>query len=98
MKIAEYMIHVVVQEACLFRVQSLLRLIMEKRSDICIWSGGQCRYMENGKNEYGNQGIDANLGSYQADTFTNDWHKTLKADFILANPPLTIIHGIRKDL
>ncbi len=33
------------------------------------------------------RGIDANLGSYQADTFTNDWHKTLKADFILANPP-----------
>lgn len=33
------------------------------------------------------RGIDANLGSYQADTFTNDLHKTLKADFILANPP-----------
>ena len=33
------------------------------------------------------RGIDANFGPYQADTFTNDWHKTLKADFILANPP-----------
>ena len=33
------------------------------------------------------RGIDANLGAYQADTFTSDWHKTLKADFILANPP-----------
>lgn len=33
------------------------------------------------------RGIDANLGPYQADTFTNNLHKTLKADFILANPP-----------
>lgn len=33
------------------------------------------------------RGIDANFGPYQADTFTNDLHKTLKADFILANPP-----------
>lgn len=33
------------------------------------------------------RGIDADLGPYQADTFTNDLHPTLKADFILANPP-----------
>ncbi len=33
------------------------------------------------------RGIDANLGPYQADTFTSDLHPTLKADFILANPP-----------
>ena len=33
------------------------------------------------------RGIDADFGPYQADTFMNDWHKTLKADFILANPP-----------
>ncbi len=33
------------------------------------------------------RGIDADLGPYQADTFTNDLHSTLKADFILANPP-----------
>jgi len=33
------------------------------------------------------RGIDANLGAYHADTFTNDLHPTLKADFILANPP-----------
>ena len=31
--------------------------------------------------------IDANLGSHNADTFHNDLHKDLKADFILANPP-----------
>ena len=33
------------------------------------------------------RGIDADFGSYQADTFTSDLHPTLKADFILANPP-----------
>ncbi|MBQ9528449.1 MAG: N-6 DNA methylase, partial [Fretibacterium sp.] len=33
------------------------------------------------------RGIEANLGAYQADTFTNDLNPTLKADFILANPP-----------
>lgn len=33
------------------------------------------------------RGIDADLGPYNADTFTNDRHPNLKADFILANPP-----------
>lgn len=33
------------------------------------------------------RGIDANFGPYHADTFSNDLHKTLRADFILANPP-----------
>ena len=33
------------------------------------------------------RGIDADFGPYQADTFTKDLHSTLKADFILANPP-----------
>lgn len=33
------------------------------------------------------RGIDAEFGPYQADTFTKDLHPTLKADFILANPP-----------
>jgi type I restriction enzyme M protein len=33
------------------------------------------------------RGISANLGVKHADTFLNDQHKDLKADFILANPP-----------
>ena len=33
------------------------------------------------------RGIDADLGPYQADTFSNDLHPTLKADYIMANPP-----------
>ena len=34
------------------------------------------------------RGIENNLGSKNADTFHEDLHKNLKADYILANPPL----------
>lgn len=33
------------------------------------------------------RGIEGNLGQSDADTFHNDQHKDLKADFVLANPP-----------
>lgn len=33
------------------------------------------------------RGINANFGPHHADTFSNDLHPTLRADFILANPP-----------
>ena len=33
------------------------------------------------------RGMNADFGKYHADTFTNDLHPTLKADFVLANPP-----------
>ena len=36
------------------------------------------------------RGIDGNIGPHNADTFHNDLHKDLKADFILANPPFNI--------
>jgi type I restriction enzyme M protein len=36
------------------------------------------------------RGIDADFGSYHADTFFNDLHPTLKADFIMANPPFNL--------
>lgn len=36
------------------------------------------------------RGIDANFGPYQADTFYNDLHPQLKADFIMANPPFNL--------
>ncbi|TCW40968.1 type I restriction enzyme M protein [Laceyella sacchari] len=36
------------------------------------------------------RGIDNNLGEYHADTFHDDLHKNLKADYILANPPFNI--------
>ena len=34
--------------------------------------------------------LEGNIGPHHADTFHNDLHKTLKADFILANPPFNI--------
>ena len=36
------------------------------------------------------RGIDADLGQYNADTFFNDCHPTLRADFIMANPPFNL--------
>lgn len=36
------------------------------------------------------RGIEANFGEYQANTFTNDLHKNLKADYIMANPPFNV--------
>ena len=36
------------------------------------------------------RGIDGDLGKRDADTFGNDLHKNLRADFILANPPFNV--------
>lgn len=36
------------------------------------------------------RGIEANLGSYNADTFFEDCHPTLRADYIMANPPFNL--------
>lgn len=36
------------------------------------------------------RGIEADLGKFNADTFFNDCHPQLKADFIMANPPFNL--------
>ena len=36
------------------------------------------------------RGIDFNIGKQNGDTFTNDQHPDLKADFIMANPPFNM--------
>ncbi len=36
------------------------------------------------------RGIDADLGKYNADSFFNDCHPTMRADFIMANPPFNL--------
>jgi type I restriction enzyme M protein len=36
------------------------------------------------------RGIDGDLGEKDADTFSNDLHKNLRADYILANPPFNV--------
>jgi type I restriction enzyme M protein len=48
------------------------------------------------------RGIEANLGPRHADTFHDDLHRDLKADFILANPPFNMSdwggEGLRGDV
>ena len=73
---------------CLFRVKNLLRHTAEKEEIFSVY--GQEANPDTWKMAKMNmaiRGIDADLGPYNADTFTNDLHQTLKADFILANPP-----------
>ena len=41
------------------------------------------------------RGIDADLGKFSADTFFNDCHPQLKADFVMANPPFNPPTGAR---
>ena len=36
------------------------------------------------------RGLEANLGKHNADSFHDDQHKTLKANYILANPPFNV--------
>lgn len=62
-----------------------------KIDDISIY--GQEAYADTWKMAKMNmaiRGIEANFGEYQANTFTNDLHKNLKADYIMANPPFNI--------
>ena len=39
------------------------------------------------------RGIEPDLGSYAADTFLDDRHPTLRADYIMANPPFNLSSG-----
>jgi type I restriction enzyme M protein len=43
------------------------------------------------------RGIDANLGAQWGDTFANDLHPDLRADFVIANPPFNISEWARKE-
>lgn len=36
------------------------------------------------------RGIEADMGSHSADSFTEDLHQDLRADFVLANPPFNV--------
>jgi len=40
--------------------------------------------------------LNSDLGKYAADTFTEDLHKDLKADFVLANPPFNLEWDVDK--
>ncbi|MEW6571540.1 MAG: class I SAM-dependent DNA methyltransferase [Nitrospirota bacterium] len=54
--------------------------------DPCCGSGGMFVQSE----KFVIRGIDSNIGLHHSDTFTQDLHKDLKADFILANPPFNV--------
>jgi len=41
-------------------------------------------------------GLDGNIGQSYGSSFTNDQHKTLRADYILANPPFNMSDWARK--
>ena len=43
------------------------------------------------------RGIEADLGEEQADTFRRDFHRDLRAHFVLANPPFNDSDWFRKD-
>ena len=62
-----------------------------RRSDIAIW--GQESNSTTWRLCNMNlaiRGIEGNIGNHHADTFRQDIHKDLKADFILANPPFNV--------
>ena len=44
------------------------------------------------------RGIEADLGDHYADTFSNDLHDRLRADYILANPPFNLKKWGQKEL
>ena len=44
------------------------------------------------------RGIEADLGKYNADTYINDIHQTMRADFVMANPPFNDDHFNREQL
>lgn len=44
------------------------------------------------------RGIDADLGKFNADTYINDVHPTMRADFVMANPPFNDDHFKREQL
>lgn len=47
------------------------------------------------------RGIEADLGKYNADTFTDDQHPQLKADYVLANPPFNMdwpVERVKEDV
>ena len=70
-----------------------------KRGEIAVYgqeSNADTRKMA--KMNMAIRGIDADFGPYQADTFFNDLHKTLKADFIMANPPFNLSNWGQENL
>ena len=77
--------------ACLCKVRNLYKLIVvTEELSLFMVKNLMLTHGRWQKMNMAIRGIDANFGPYQADTFFNDIHKTLKADFIMANPPFNL--------
>ena len=62
-----------------------------KRNKISVYGqGSNADTWKMAKMNMAIRGIDADFGPYQAETFFNDLHPSLKADFIMANPPFNL--------
>jgi type I restriction enzyme M protein len=68
--------------ACLHGSPKQALSIYGQESNATTWRLGKMQMML--------RGIDANLGSYAADSFHNDLHQNLKADYIVAGPPFNM--------
>ena len=84
---ASSMTLVAVQAVCLFSLLSSWKLIAEIRKRFLFMGRSTNTTFKLAKMNLAIRGIAANLGEMAANTFTNDQHKDLKADYIMANPP-----------
>ena len=81
----------VAQAVCLFSLQNLFENHSGNISNISIY--GQDSNPTTWKMAQMNlaiRGIEPDLGAYAADTFLDDRHPTLRADYIMANPPFNL--------
>lgn len=62
----------------------------KQKQHLGLWTGSQCRHLENGQNEHGNPRNRCKLWRSPGRYFFNDLHSTQKFDFIMANPPFNL--------
>ena len=79
--------------ACVVKtLVSVLKPFDGRVYDPCCGSGGMFGQStwKMAKMNLAIRGLEADLGEHQEDTFLNDLHPTLKADFVMANPPFNL--------
>ena len=82
------MTRLAVREVCLCKVSSLSKTHHGNKKEVSIYGQEYTNTTYKlAKMNLAIRGISANLGEKAADTFGDDQHKDLKADYIMANPP-----------
>ena len=85
------MILVVVQVECFVQSEEFVRIIGGELKDLHVFGEeSNPTTWKLAKMNLAIRGIDSDLGPHQGDTFTNDLHKGVRFDYILANPPFNI--------